>query len=113
MSHTNLMRAIAGDPARWARLADRLGECRPGQALTIRTLADDTGDAWEATAQLLACWESLEWVIRVESAAGRCYRPTSKLPSVNVLDESEHALASLFLSAAMTINVRGRIATCD
>ena len=114
MSHSNLLRTLAGEPHRWAALAQRLGDCKPGDALTVRTLADDIGHPMESTLQLLNCWESLGWVRSHKGAFGFTHWvPTSMLPSVDRMDSaSDHALASLLLSAVLTIQSRGGVAEC-
>lgn len=112
MSHTNLLRTLAGEPHRWAMLAQRLGDCRRSDALTVRTLADDIGAPMETTLQLLKCWEGLGWVTSEQGAFGFIHwQPTAALPSVDRLEVSDHALVSSLLSCVLTLQGRGRLAT--
>lgn len=110
MSTTLFLRTLAGAPQTWARLAQRMGECKRGDAFTARTLSDDIGSTMVETLQLLQCWEGLGWVRSAKGAFGYTHwEPTGALPSVDRLEVSDQQLASMLLSAVLTVQGRGML----
>lgn len=110
MSQSVFLRTLAGPPHTWARLAQRMGECKRTDAFTARTLSEDIGSTLGETVALLQSWEGLGWVTSHKGAFGFTHwQPTWRLPSVDRLDVTDHALASMLLSAVLTLQGRGRL----
>ncbi len=99
------------DLTRWARLAEALGDLRPGQALTTRTLADLTGETLESVTEILECWDHIGWVSETRGAAGhRTWAPTRRLPPVAPMEAPDQTLLATLMCAALAVNRRGVLA---
>lgn len=96
---------------RWARLAEALGDLRPGQALTTRTLADSTGETLESVTEILECWDHIGWVNATRGDGGhRTWSPTRRLPAVTPMEANDAQVMAALMSAALAVNRRGVLA---